>query len=48
MSWTRFSHGLRLDPIAKGSPEALVVLLPDLGAAAASLMRAGAAWLAQR
>jgi hypothetical protein len=38
MSWMRFSHGLRLDPIAEGSPEALEVLLPDLGAAAASLM----------
>lgn len=37
MTWMRFSHGLRLDPIAKGSPEALVVLLPDLGAAAAML-----------
>jgi hypothetical protein len=37
MTWMRFSHGLRLDPVAKGSPEALVVLLPDLGAAAAML-----------
>jgi hypothetical protein len=23
MTWMQFSHGLRLDPIAKGSPEAL-------------------------
>ena len=31
MRWVQFSHGLRLEPIAKGPPEVLVVLLHDLG-----------------
>src|SRR5258707_3025941 len=44
MSWKRFSHGFRLDPIAKGSPEALVVLLHDLGPSAATLTPVAARW----
>jgi hypothetical protein len=31
MTWMQFSHGLRLDPIAKGSPEALVWYRRDEG-----------------
>src|SRR5260370_26555967 len=46
MTWTRFSHGLRLDPIAGGAPEALVVLLQDLGAGAATLTLVAARWAA--
>jgi predicted esterase len=46
MTWTRFSHGLRLDPIAKGSPEALVVLLHDLGAGAATMTLVAGRWAA--
>jgi hypothetical protein len=34
MTWTQFSHGRQLDPIAGGSPEALVALLHNLGAGA--------------
>jgi phospholipase/carboxylesterase len=44
MSWTPFSHGLRLEPILKGSPAALVVLLSDLDASAASLAPIAARW----
>jgi predicted esterase len=44
MTWMQFSHGLRLDPIAKGSPEALVILLHDLGASAATLTPIAARW----
>ena len=44
MTWMPFSHGFRLDPIIKGSPEALVVLLHDLGACAATLTPAAARW----
>jgi predicted esterase len=44
MAWRRFSHGFRLDPIAKGSPQALVILLHDLGAAAATLTPIAARW----
>src|SRR5258708_18720176 len=44
MSWTPFSHGLRLEPILKGSPAALVVLLSDLDASAASLAPMAAHW----
>src|ERR1700730_13087887 len=44
MTWRQFSHGLRLDPIAKGSPEALVILLHDLGASAATLTPIAARW----
>jgi dienelactone hydrolase len=44
MGWIRFSHGLRLGPSAKGPPEALVVLLPDLGTATAMLMPVASRW----
>jgi predicted esterase len=44
MPWIRFSHGVRLDPIVKGPPEALVVLLHDLGASAATLTSVAARW----
>jgi pimeloyl-ACP methyl ester carboxylesterase len=44
MTWVQFSHGLRLDPIAKGSPEALVVLLHDVGDSAATLIPVAARW----
>lgn len=44
MSWIQFSHGLRRDPIAKGSPEALVVLLHDVGDSAATLTPIAARW----
>ena len=27
MTWVQFARGLRLDPVPKGSPEALVALL---------------------
>jgi phospholipase/carboxylesterase len=44
MPWTQFPHGFQLDPIAKGPPEALVVLLHDLGASAATLTSVAARW----
>jgi predicted esterase len=44
MTWMRFSHGLRLDSVAKRSPEALVVLLPDVGNSAATLSPIAARW----
>ena len=44
MTWMQFPHGLRLDPIAKGSPEALVVLLHDVGGSAATLTPIAARW----
>jgi predicted esterase len=44
MTWTQFPHGLRLEPIAKGSPEALVVLLHDVGDSAATLTPIAARW----
>jgi predicted esterase len=44
MTWKQFSHGLRLDPVAGGSPEALVVLLHDLGAGAAAMTLVAARW----
>ncbi len=44
MSWVQFSHGLRLGPVAKGSPEALVVLLNDVGDCAATLTPVAAHW----
>jgi predicted esterase len=44
MTWTQFSHGLRLDPIIKGSPEALVILLHDLGRSGATLTPVAARW----
>ena len=44
MSWVRFPDGLRQEPVAKGSPEALVVLLPDIGTSAATLAPIAARW----
>jgi predicted esterase len=44
MTWMRFSHGYRLDPVAEGSPEALVVLLHDLGDSAGMLAPVAARW----
>jgi hypothetical protein len=44
MRWKQFSGGFRFDPIAKGSPEALVVLLNDFGAGAARLLPLAARW----
>jgi predicted esterase len=46
VSWTPFSHGLRLDPIGEGSPAALVALLSDLDASAATLAPIAARWAA--
>jgi predicted esterase len=46
VSWTPFFHGLRLDPIGKGSPAALVALLSDLDAPAATLAPIAARWAA--
>jgi phospholipase/carboxylesterase len=46
MSWIRFSHGFRLNPIAEGSPEALVVMLHDFGASAPVLTSMVARWAA--
>jgi phospholipase/carboxylesterase len=44
MTWIQFPHGFRLDPIAKGSTEALVILLHDLGASAASITPVALRW----
>jgi hypothetical protein len=44
MTWTQLSHGLQLDPIAGGSPEALVVLLHDHGASPSVLTPVAARW----
>lgn len=46
MTWVRFAHGLRLDPIAKGSPEALVAVLHDVGVRATALTSIAAPWAA--
>jgi predicted esterase len=46
MTWIPFPHGLRLDPMARGSTEALVILLPDLGASVASITPVAARWSA--
>jgi pimeloyl-ACP methyl ester carboxylesterase len=46
MSLLPFSHGVRLDPVAKGPPEALVVLLPDFGASAETLTPVAMRWAA--
>jgi hypothetical protein len=59
MTWTRFSHGLRLDPPAGGPSDALVAIViaaevssATAGHAAAfavpALVLAGPAWLARR
>ena len=44
MTWKQFSRGFHFDPIIKGSPEALVVLLHDLGSGAARLNPLAARW----
>jgi phospholipase/carboxylesterase len=44
MTWIQYPHGFRLDPIAKRSTEALVILLHDLGTSAASLAPVAARW----
>jgi predicted esterase len=44
MTWKQFSHGFRVNPIVNGSPDALVVLLHDLGATSARLMPIAARW----
>jgi predicted esterase len=44
MGWIRFSHGYRLDPIAGGPPEAIAVLLHDLGQPTTTLLAAAARW----
>jgi phospholipase/carboxylesterase len=46
LTWIRISHGLRLDPIAGGSAEALVVLLHDRGQSAVTLTPVAARWAA--
>ena len=46
MRWKKFSGGFRFDPIAKRSPEALVVLLNNFGAGAARLLPVAARWAA--
>jgi pimeloyl-ACP methyl ester carboxylesterase len=44
MSWMSFNRRLGRDRIAKGAPEALVVLLHDLGTPAATLTSIAARW----
>lgn len=44
MNWKEFSRGFRFDPIDKGAPEALVVVLHDLGTGAARLIPVAARW----
>jgi pimeloyl-ACP methyl ester carboxylesterase len=44
MSWMSFPRRLGRDRIAKGAPEALVVLLHDLGASATTLTSIAARW----
>jgi predicted esterase len=44
MAWSQFSNGFRLDPIVKGSPQALVALLHDRGASATSLKPVAMRW----
>ena len=44
MTWMQFSHGFRLDPIIKGPPEALVILLHDLGSSGAMLTPVAERW----
>jgi predicted esterase len=46
MSLVPFSHGVRLDPIAKGPAEALVVLLPDFNASGGTLTPVAMRWAA--
>jgi len=44
MTWKQFSHGFRVNPIVNGSPEALVVLLHDLGATSGRLIPIARRW----
>jgi predicted esterase len=44
MTAAEFAHGRRFDPIAKGPPEALVILFGDLGFPAATLNPIAARW----
>lgn len=44
MSWMQYSRGIRLDPVGTKSPEALVVLLHDVGSSAAFLAARLARW----
>jgi predicted esterase len=44
MTRMQFSQGFHLDPIAKGSPQALVVMLHDRGASAAPLKLVATRW----
>lgn len=44
MTPRQFAHGFRLEPVAKGSPEALVVLLHDLRATASTLVPVAERW----
>jgi predicted esterase len=44
LTWRQFPHGFRLAPIAKGPPNALVIVLPDSGTAAATLHPVAARW----
>ncbi|SEF10435.1 Predicted esterase [Rhizobiales bacterium GAS191] len=44
MAWMQFSRGLRLDPVIRPSPEALVILLQDHGTSAATLAPVAASW----
>jgi hypothetical protein len=46
MDWKRFAQGQRLDPTAGGEPEAVVVLLPDIGQSVAPLLAIAARWAA--
>jgi hypothetical protein len=44
MLWAKFSHGFRLDPIAKTPPEALVVLVSDIEMSAEVLTSLAERW----
>jgi len=44
MSWVKCPDGLRLGPLSLGSPEALVVLLHDVGTTAAALAPIAERW----
>ena len=44
MTWKQFSRAFRFDPIIKGLPEALVILLHDLGSGAARLNPLASRW----
>jgi predicted esterase len=44
MTWVQVSHGFRLNPLAGRLPEALVVLLSNFGASAATLTPVAARW----